>query len=405
MNLFKISQYGVFTTAISALASLALLFLINNTMGVEASSDIRYVYNWALSLSIILCFGWDSAIVRVSQREAKQIYRLTSGAIPIFSLLLCLIYYYYSTHKIILMLALALSFVSVLLKYNYYRSNNDFKKYILGINIYDKIFRLLLFVVLIYFFDNNVLLLFTVLYVVCQIRLRKFNLTGAIKGWGIYIKGVIKPINLGFLLAGAYMIFMSRGIYLTGSTLNIEELRGVDFVLLLSAFLFVPIQTISKFHEVSGNEDEKVYLTNESSRAQLKVVMMESIIFLSILFIVLLLDEMFLGEKISSIILVGVLSIIVLMSTFPNPAQILTANKSFSALFIIFVIVSTLLFSSGYIELFVNKALLFSTGVILTLCVFTLANFDFLSRNFILIRIFRTIIFLVVLYSLYLVSV
>ncbi len=404
MNLFKISQYGVFTTAIAALVSLSLLFLINNTMGAEASSDIRYIYNWALSLSIVLCFGWDSAIVRVSQSEAKYIYHLTGSTIPILSLLLCLIYYCTSL-KIFLILALSLCFLSILLKYNYFRSVNEFKKYILGINIYDKILRLLLFVAVIYLFNDYILLIFTILYLISQIRLNEFRLADAIEGGRLYIKGIIKPMNLGFLLAGAYMIFMSRGIYLTGSMLSVEMLRGVDFVLLLSAFLFVPIQTIIKFHEVSVNEDEKVYLSNESSRAQLKVVAMEALIFLSILFMVILLDELFLGKDLSSVILVGVLSITVLMSTFPNPAQILTANKNFSALIVLFLIVCSLLLMSSYIDLFLNKALLFSIGVVMSLSVFVLYNFKFLSKTFFLIRIVRTIVFLIILYSLYLVLI
>jgi hypothetical protein len=243
--------------------------------------------------------------------------------------MVALFFWYFVESDYLLIAIISFSFMSVLIRFNYVRSVGRFEEYILGINVYDKLLRLFLIMVGVYFFEENVLSFFVCCYLIFYFFSSDFDLSSIFQGAALYCRGLYGKLNVGFLFAGAYMVFMSRGIYLIGEDLPLLVLREIDFSLLMSAFLFVPIQTIVKYHEVGDGTNKAMYLTDGPSRVQYKVILLEFFVFIGVVGAGVFLSDYFIGNKIDTKVLCGVLAITVLMSTFPNPVQVLTVNQNY----------------------------------------------------------------------------
>jgi hypothetical protein len=388
MNLFKVSNLGLITTAFSAIASFMFFGATNFFLNDEEAASFRYLMNWGLTLSLILCFGWDSAIARVSTAKAVLLKDFSQQVLPVVSLLFCVIGLIMSSDSL-LIFSFSITLVSVLIYYNFIRAKGEFTQYIFGLNVYDKALRVLVFVIVALVFHENLFPVFIIIYQLSVFRIRKNIISLVREGGSYFVSSIRRKQNIMYLMAGAYMAFSTKGVYLLDSGGAPDALIALDFVLLCSMFLLVPIQTIMKFKEVVSTEGDSIKF-NDGFSHNIKISLVEMFIVVLICIVIFVSETLVGFNGLHSDMVLGVLCLHVAISTFPNPMQILAAESSLIKGLITVSILILAMLTILNIDSYLDKFLIISVVVLLVHIAMAYMAKNVFSKQFLLLRWLRT---------------
>jgi hypothetical protein len=401
MTPYKISVIGLLSTGYTASMSIVLLYLANAFLDTASAAEFRFEYNWALTLSLIFALGWDSAIVRTNKVDADHLKRFSAFTLPLVSIILSILNIFIIENNLVSIFSLTCLLVSVLIFHNHSRHENNFIKYILGFNVLDKTLRTIVFFSLVLLFTVHLIDIFTIVYALVFLLSHKFQRKIVLSDFNKFISGLSKYQNIGFLVAGSYMAFMSKGIYLFNPNLADGDLIKLDLILLLASFLFVPIQSIQKFMEMPTHSPDKQEFHSVFSVKELsKLIAIESLVLFVIIVILNFYSVDIIGQGISLQKISELLIITVLLTIFANPIQFLSVNHFYKqiALYVallFFVVILLNIVGSYYEQLYVLYV-----GSVFFASLLILANLSYFSLSFIFFRFFRTVFFVFILIGL-----
>jgi hypothetical protein len=390
MNLFRVTNYGLYSTAFTALASFLFFGAVNYFLTLDDAAEFRYLLNWALSLSLIFALGWDSAITRLTMRDAAKLKEFAERVLPYLTLLACLASLWIKSDYLLIS-SMIMALVSVLIHYNYKRAEGNFISYIIGLNVFDKGYRLLAFLIVVLSFNEHLFALFVILYQLAVTRSPLFEPKRLYELILFFFRGILRAQNISYMLAGGFMVMASKGVYLSGYDYSDNILNSLDFVLLFCMFLLVPIQSVMKYKEISVGGNYEIILGGHDSSSELKICVLELAIVMGICAAMMLADIYWERIELDANVIAGALILHIFISNIPNPIQVLAAyHKNITALVVLlFLILAVIL--SLQIDIVQDRFWIYTVAVFFSQLILVVTLSSVFKGKFLAIRFVRTI--------------
>lgn len=403
MNLFRVTNYGLYSTVFTALVSFLFFGAVNYFLTVSDAAEFRYLLNWALSLSLIFALGWDSAITRLTIRDAAKLKEFAERVLPYLTLLTCLASFWIKSDYLLIS-SMIMALVSVLIHYNYKRAEGNFISYIIGWNVLDKGYRLLVFLIVVLSFNEHLFALFVILYQLAVTRSPLLEPKRLYELLLFFFRGILRAQNISYMLAGGFMVMASKGVYLSGSDYSDNILNSLDFVLLFCMFLLVPIQSVMKYKEISVGGDYEIILGGHDNSSELKICILELIVVMGICAVMMLADIYWGRIDLDANVIAGALILHIFISNIPNPIQVLAAYHKNNAALVVLLLLMLAVILSLQFEMVQYRFWIYTVAVFFSQLVLVVSLPSIFKGKFLAIRFVRTIfltVFCVIVWSAY----
>ena len=394
---------GLITAGTSSVINLLGLILLEYILAPELLAEIRNYLNLCIYIGILLCFGWDTLIVKLKANTAGTLVKYffySQVAITVIGLPFTTQNW---TFINIFLISLLIAFPT--LNYNALRPNKKYLLYFIGLNIIDKIFRFFAILISVNlnlqnFPQNLILALFFLNFLNYFIFRRQSNKISNDITRAQSINEIISVFKsstyINTLLASLSMMILVRGLYFAIPIDLVITKNTLDFTALFASFLFIPVQSLLKVKETEKYQKRSIIKVSLSEYSGTKFILLE------ILLIILLMASFVLFSfhikfqpHIEYVTLVFVSFIV--FTTYPSLLQLLVhdENRSLYLWSLSFLLCSVIsyfyIFRNPHVVVYIQSFLLIYYVFLLSLFAIHRDELIFLVK-----RLFRSFLMIVV---------
>lgn len=329
MNLHALGLLGVITTGFSAISNLLVFALLASWLTTDELVHIRVVLNTALVSGVLVLIGWDSSCVRVKEQDKQKV----EDAAFIILIILSVVVFSSSEYVKDEIWSVYLEGISIgalfgypILHYNMKRSNGEYIKFFIGLNVVDKAIRSSIIILSAYFSSPNEIIeniFYCLLAWVVILRIANGKRIALEIGFIFeFLSSLDRYGNLRFLLSSFFMFYITRAVFFLTTTEQGKVLISVDLALLVGSFLFVPVQSVLKVLEAKRYIDGSGILSSKKVAGFSKLTIIDLIICVMGGGLILLYSSYIVPGGIDMRVALYILFGQVIASTMPNMMQV-----------------------------------------------------------------------------------
>ena len=394
---------GLITAGTSSVINLLGVILLEYILEAKILAEIRNYLNLSIYIGILLCFGWDTLIVKLKGKTASKLVQYFFFAQVVVTIMLLPFTTQNWTFINIFLISLLIAFPT--LNYNALRPNKKYILYFIGLNIIDKLLRFGAISIsatlnLQNFSQNLILTLFLVNFLNYFIYLRQINkITGddSSDGSTTEIMNVFKfSAYINTLLASLSMMILVRGLYFAVPIDLAVAKNTLDFTALFGSFLFIPVQSLLKVKETEKYQKPSIVKVSLSEYGGTKFMLLEILLILLLIASFLLFCFYIKFQPDTEYVTIVFISFII-FTTYPSLLQLLVHDENKSLYFwsVSFLLCSVL----TYFYVFRNPHVLVHMQSILLVCYVLLLILFAVHRDeflFLAKRLLRSLLMIVI---------